>query len=153
MRSDGKETKTIVQQTAKEAIAIMQLMANNASEVKSSSIPITLTPVHTLMPNAIGSQWQQDLSTTSHIILCGAQHQGTANWFFRGSHFEEWKSTGSLLWIHGKRTSFNLSLFPFLTKLVYSGIREKRPLVRSFSCISFSCDLNCILALRSSRRS
>ena len=62
MRTDGKETKAIVQQTAKEAIAIMQLMANNASEVKSSSIPITLTPpVHTLMPNAIGSQWQQDL--------------------------------------------------------------------------------------------
>ena len=92
--------------------------------------------------NTIGSQWRQDLRvwfsapdpSTNHIIQCGAQHRGTANWFFRGSHFEEWKSTGSLLWIHGKRTSCNLSLFPFLTKLVYSGIREKRPLVRWFSC-------------------
>ena len=67
MRTDGKETKSVVQQTAKEAIAIMQLMANNASEVKSSSFPITLTPVHTLMPIAIGSQWQQDLSKVVFI--------------------------------------------------------------------------------------
>ncbi|KAN0131590.1 hypothetical protein V8E53_010432 [Lactarius tabidus] len=40
--------------------------------------------------------------STNHILLCGAQHQGTANWFFRGSLFEEWKTAGSLLWIHGK---------------------------------------------------
>ena len=148
MRADGKDTK-----------AIMQLMADNVSEVKSSSISITLTPIHILMPNTIGSQWRQDLRvwfsapdpSTNHIIQCGAQHQGTANWFFRGSHFDEWKSTGSLLWIHGKRTPSNLSLFPFLTKLVYSGIREKRPLVRPFSCVSFSCDLIYSLALRSSR--
>ena len=50
MRTDGKETKAIVQQTAKEAMAIMQLMADNVSEVKSASISITLTPVHTLTP-------------------------------------------------------------------------------------------------------
>ncbi|KAF8487161.1 hypothetical protein DFH94DRAFT_641656, partial [Russula ochroleuca] len=28
--------------------------------------------------------------------------QETATWFFQGSIFQEWKSTGSLLWIHGK---------------------------------------------------
>ncbi|KAN0141599.1 hypothetical protein V8E53_000061 [Lactarius tabidus] len=77
---DGKDTK-----------AIMQLMANDVSEV-------------------IRGQWRQDLRkwfsspdpSTNHVIQCGAQHQGTATWFFRGSLFEEWKSTGSLLWIHGK---------------------------------------------------
>ncbi|KAN0134105.1 hypothetical protein V8E53_008110 [Lactarius tabidus] len=87
----GKDTKAIVQQTAKEASAIMQLMTNSVSEV-------------------MRSQWRQDLKnwlsspdpSTNHVILCSAQHQGTANWFFRGSLFEEWKSTGSLLWIHGK---------------------------------------------------
>ena len=161
MRTDGKETKAIVQQTAKEATAITLLMADNVGEVMSASIPITLIPAPSLTPNAIGSQWRQDLRiwfsspdpSTNHVIQCGSQHQGTANWFFRGSHFEEWKSTGSLLWIHGKRTSSNLSLFSFLTKLAYSGIWEKCPLVRSFSCVSFSRDLNCMLALRSSRRS
>ena len=49
--------------------------------------------------------------STNHVILCGSQHRGTANWFFQGSLFEEWKSTGSLLWIHGKRMSFKNSLF------------------------------------------
>jgi hypothetical protein len=34
--TDGKETKVIVQQTAREATAIMQLMATNVDEVKRS---------------------------------------------------------------------------------------------------------------------
>jgi hypothetical protein len=58
-----------------------------------------------------GSQWRQELRkwlasadpSTNHIISCGTQHKGTAKWFFRGSLFEEWRSTASLLWIHGKR--------------------------------------------------
>ena len=32
---DGKETKALVQQTTRETNAIMQLMANNATEVMS----------------------------------------------------------------------------------------------------------------------
>ncbi|KAI9438127.1 hypothetical protein H4582DRAFT_2129160 [Lactarius indigo] len=40
--------------------------------------------------------------STNHNIARKAQHQGTAVWFFQGSVFIEWKSTGSLLWIHGK---------------------------------------------------
>ena len=41
--------------------------------------------------------------STNHNIACGAHHKGTAAWFFQGSVFTEWKSAGSLLWIHGKR--------------------------------------------------
>ncbi|KAH9026618.1 hypothetical protein EDB85DRAFT_1828510, partial [Lactarius pseudohatsudake] len=40
--------------------------------------------------------------STNHIIAQKAQHKGTTVWFFQGSIFIEWKSTGSLLWIHGK---------------------------------------------------
>ena len=90
--------------------------------------------------------------STNHILLCGAQHQGTANWFFQGSLFEDWKSSGSLLWIYGKHMSFNIPRppGPDVTYL-HSGLREKRPLVRSFSCFFiFSRDLNYLLALRSS---
>ncbi|KAN0141609.1 hypothetical protein V8E53_000071 [Lactarius tabidus] len=92
VHDDGKETKAIEQHTAKEATGIMQLTAKNVSEV-------------------MRSQWRQDLRmwfsspnpSTNHVILCSARHHGTANWFFRGNHhFEEWKSTGSLLWVHGK---------------------------------------------------
>ena len=68
------------------------------------------------------AQWQLDLrkwlsspdSSTNHVNLCCAQHQGTTQWFFRGSLFEAWKTAGSLLWVHGKRTLFNPSPFHFL---------------------------------------
>ncbi|KAF8476562.1 hypothetical protein DFH94DRAFT_803602, partial [Russula ochroleuca] len=40
--------------------------------------------------------------STNHNIACGTHHKKSASWFFQGSIFKEWKSTGSLLWIHGK---------------------------------------------------
>ena len=53
--------------------------------------------------------------STNHNIACAARHKGTADWFFEGSIFGEWKSTGSLLWVHGKRT-FPLLFPPTPTK-------------------------------------
>ena len=58
-----------------------------------------------------GNQLRQDLrrwlsppdTSTNHNIACSAHHEGTATWFFQGNIFKEWKSSGSLLWIHGKR--------------------------------------------------
>jgi archaellum component FlaC len=41
--------------------------------------------------------------STNHNIASNAHHDGTAQWFFQGSIFKEWKSAGSFLWIHGKR--------------------------------------------------
>ena len=41
--------------------------------------------------------------STNHNIACDTYNKKTATWFFQGSMFREWKSTGSLLWIHGKR--------------------------------------------------
>ncbi|KAH9073559.1 hypothetical protein EDB83DRAFT_2191480, partial [Lactarius deliciosus] len=40
--------------------------------------------------------------STNHNIACDTSHKQTAEWFFEGSKLKEWKSTGSLLWIHGK---------------------------------------------------
>ncbi|KAH9035901.1 hypothetical protein EDB85DRAFT_2112683, partial [Lactarius pseudohatsudake] len=40
--------------------------------------------------------------STNHNIACDLHHGGTAQWFFQGSMFGKWKSTGSLLWIYGK---------------------------------------------------
>jgi hypothetical protein len=51
--------------------------------------------------------------STNHNIACDTHHKKIASWFFQGSIFREWKSTGSLLWIHGKRLPrplFNLAL-------------------------------------------
>ena len=41
--------------------------------------------------------------STNHNIACGTHQKITANWFFQGGMFTGWKSTSSLLWIHGKR--------------------------------------------------
>lgn len=38
----------------------------------------------------------------NHNMACQARHKGTTEWFFQGNTFKQWKSTGSLLWIHGK---------------------------------------------------
>ena len=47
--------------------------------------------------------------STNHNIACGTHHKKTATWFFQGRIYQEWKATGSLLWIHGKRLSVPLS--------------------------------------------
>ncbi len=43
--------------------------------------------------------------STNHNIACGTQHKKTATWFSEGNIYQEWKSNGSILWIHGKRAS------------------------------------------------
>jgi hypothetical protein len=70
--------------------------------------------------------------STNHFIACKAHHSGTAQWFFEGSIFKEWKSTGSFLRIHGKRAS--LLAFtkqrPLMTsRFYYSRFWEKCTLV------------------------
>jgi hypothetical protein len=39
----------------------------------------------------------------NHNIACKAHHNGTTRWFFQGTMFNNWKSTASFLWVHGKR--------------------------------------------------
>ena len=43
--------------------------------------------------------------STNHNIATKTHHDGTSQWFFRGRIFNEWKSAGSFLWVHGKRVS------------------------------------------------
>jgi ankyrin repeat protein len=60
-----------------------------------------------------------------------APYEGTAAWLFQGKKFKDWMSTGSLLWVHGKRkfllafTAQNL----IVSDLRTSGVREERHLV------------------------
>ena len=60
-----------------------------------------------------GDQLQRDIRnwlsppdpSKNHNIAYDAHRSGSATWFTGGSTFDEWRSTGSLLWIHGKRMS------------------------------------------------
>ena len=101
--SDGKETKQVVQQIA-SSVDDMKCLSSVASVSDN--------------PNAfVGDQVRECLRrwvtppdpSTNHTIACGIQHDGSAQWFFRGSIFSEWKSIGSLLWIYGKRMLFPIA--------------------------------------------
>jgi len=47
-------------------------------------------------------------------MACDVHYVGTAIWFIQGDVFQNWKTTGSLLWIHGIRmcVSFGSSGIP-----------------------------------------
>jgi hypothetical protein len=49
-----------------------------------------------------------------------AHHEGTALWFIEGDSFNDWKASGSLLWLHGKRSSLSFSGFAFANGLPLS---------------------------------
>ena len=84
-----------------------------------------------------GSQMRQDmenwLSPADPFINFNtaneSHYEGTAEWFTQSSVFKSWKESGSLLWIHGKRTFSSLTAQPpLLTELdVHSGIWEICP--------------------------
>jgi hypothetical protein len=49
---------------------------------------------------------------SNHNIARNAHHRDTATWFIQGDTFEEWKSTGSLLWVNGLRAYLSFLSFP-----------------------------------------
>jgi hypothetical protein len=91
--TDGKEAKAVLDQ------------------VKCSSSPdlirADIRASHALAGNQVRENLRKWLSppdpSTNHNIACAAHHEGSATWFSQGSMFKDWKLTGSLLWIHGKR--------------------------------------------------
>ncbi|KAH9077605.1 hypothetical protein EDB83DRAFT_1497892 [Lactarius deliciosus] len=84
---DSNEARVAVN----EATSILQQTANNVDEIKwNQLIQLLRTWLSPSDPS------------TNHNIVRRAQHKGTAVWFFQGNTFIEWKSVGSLLWIHGK---------------------------------------------------
>ena len=92
--------------------------ATDAQAMKRQSSPrhtcAELRVSHVLLGNQLWESLHRWLSppdpSINHNIACRTRHKRTATWFFEGSIFQEWKKSGSLLWIHGKRA--HLSHFP-----------------------------------------
>ena len=79
--------------------------------------------------------------STNHNIACDTQHKKIATWFFQGSIFREWKSTGSLLWIHGKRAHCPTSHpMPSDDISKRSWLRQEHSLVGERLALSISTD-------------
>ncbi|KAH9167671.1 hypothetical protein EDB89DRAFT_1890364, partial [Lactarius sanguifluus] len=83
----------------------VQTMADDATEVKII-VQQTTDRIDDLKQNQLREslrKWQSPPDpSTNHNIAGDRQHEGTAEWFFESDQFENWKVTGSLLWIHGK---------------------------------------------------
>ena len=141
--SDGNQARL----AAKETKLIIQQTADGVDEIKCSCLPTNLAFACCLRSNLlIGDQYKQFLKTwlspadpsTNHNIAQKVQQEGTAVWLFEGSIVIEWKFSGSLLWIHGKRAFGIISGSRLLTDSDYlSGLGEKRNLVRFSSSPSY----------------
>ena len=60
-------------------------------------------------------------------------HWESATWLLDGRVFQDWHSTDSLLWIHGKRMLWELGPYLFLMLPTFdSRFGEEHPLVRHF---------------------
>ena len=88
-------------------------VGDGVDQVKRSWSPNRIHVGHAGSIILTGNQLRQELrrwlsppdTSTNHNIAWNAHHKGTASWFFEGSTYQEWRSTGSdsLLWVHGKR--------------------------------------------------
>ena len=106
--SDGKQARV----AAREAKLIIQQTACGIDEIKCSYLPTNI-PVTCWSDLNLrtGNQLKQLLRawlspadpSTNHNIAQKAKQEGTAVWLFEGRIVIEWKTSGSLLWIHGKR--------------------------------------------------
>ena len=110
-----------------------------ADEVKRLSSPDFISAGYGILSVVSENQSRENIHrwlsppdpSTNYNIACGTQHKKTASWFFQGNIFQEWKSTGSLLWIHGKRLSCPLfNMTPSDSVSYCSWLGQKRYLVR-----------------------
>ena len=91
----------------------VQRTANGVDEIKRWSSFNLINADYGTSPILLGNQLRESIHkwlsppdpSTNHNIACRTHHKKSATWFFQGSIFQDWKSTGSLLWIHGKRLS------------------------------------------------
>jgi hypothetical protein len=72
-----------------------------------------------------GNQIRQDLRnwlsppdpSINFNTASDSRHEGTALWFLHGNTFTDWKLSGSLLWLYGKRTSLYFTSFAVANRL------------------------------------
>ena len=105
-----------------KTVDTMQQMANDINKIKRSFlsgsdtglVALNLVPGDLLQKESRSWLSPPDPSP-NYNIACEIRQDGTSMWFFQGSVFTEWNAKGSLLWIHGKRAYFDISLATILT--------------------------------------
>jgi len=97
----------------------VQAVDRKLDDTNRSSSPITHAPIPNFERSGLftGNLLRDDLlrwlspsdPSINHNIASKAHHDGTAQWFFQGRIFKEWKSTASFLWVQGKRVFLLIS--------------------------------------------
>jgi hypothetical protein len=101
---DGKEVKFAVQQAVD---SIDQVKGSSSLNLIIADCPSLRVLPGTQLRESIYRWLSPPDPSTNHNIACDTYHKRAATWFFQGSTYKEWVSTGSLLWIHGKRASLS----------------------------------------------
>jgi branched-subunit amino acid aminotransferase/4-amino-4-deoxychorismate lyase len=137
-RSDGKEANQVINQTANDVDQVKRSSSHNFISTDYEALPIIS---ETQLRESIHRWLSPPDPSTNHNIACDTHHKKTANWFFQGSIFREWKAKGSFLWIHGKRTLYLTSYrIPFDEILNCSWIRQEYSLVSGCVVLSITGD-------------
>ena len=90
---------------------VFDLNFSDVKQVERSSSPSIIDLGYGALYIISGNQLRDSIykwlsptdSSTNHNIACDIHHKKTATWFFEGNIYKEWRSKGSLMWIHGKR--------------------------------------------------
>ncbi len=92
-------------------MAIQQVI-NQVTDLNRASSSNLITADHRSLTSLAGNELRKDLRkwiappdpSVNYNAASGAHHEGTAAWCAKGNTFADWKTSGSLIWIHGKRT-------------------------------------------------
>src|SRR6266851_7824024 len=118
---------------SQRVVVFLQEILNEVNRMKRLFSPLFPSLSAEIETTVAGDQFQRDVRhwlsppdpSTNHHIVWKGHHKGTGKWFFESSILSDWKSTGSLLWIHGKRTLPRLlsTRHALITSLSYSWFR------------------------------
>ena len=94
----------------KEIKLVVQQIVNDMSSHKCLCCHDLIRNASSSSRRIVGQQLLKDLQgwltppdpSMNYNTACASQHERTSMWVFREEIYEEWESSGSLLWIHGK---------------------------------------------------
>ncbi|KAH9033922.1 hypothetical protein EDB85DRAFT_2274625, partial [Lactarius pseudohatsudake] len=92
LKDDAKETKADAKETKADAKETKAMVKEIADKMDARGLEVLQLRLWLSPPDP----------STNYIIGLRDLHEATTTWFLEGHIFQEWHSTGSLLWIHGK---------------------------------------------------
>ena len=90
----------------------IQQVFNQVNDINRECYPAILASSRPIAKTLTGNELRKDLRkwiappdpSVNFNTASDAHHEGTAVWCTKGITVADWKKSGTLLWIHGKRT-------------------------------------------------